>query len=183
MNVFSIIAFLSGAAGVWLTIKKSIWCWPLALVSVVASALEFYDQRLYGDMSLQVVYFFAGLYGWYYWHQRSKESFQPERTATGAWIWLLLLTLLQGLLYFVILKKLGGDQVVLDAALTAASLTATYMMTRRWLENWLAWVIIDAVYVVLYALKQMWWFGALYLLFALMAWYGYCSWKKQGRSN
>lgn len=183
MNGLSIIAFLSGAAGVWLTIKKSIWCWPLALVSVLASAVEFYNQRLYGDMSLQVVYFFAGLYGWYYWQKRSGESFQPRRTASGAWIWLLWLTLAQGLAYFYILKRLGGDQILLDAFLTASSLTATYMMTRRWLENWLAWVFVDGIYVVLYALKHMWWFGALYLLFAAMAWYGYRSWKTQCPSN
>jgi nicotinamide mononucleotide transporter len=54
MSTLSILAFVFGLAGVWFTIQKNIWCWPLALVSVLASLLEFYQQKLFGDMGLQV---------------------------------------------------------------------------------------------------------------------------------
>ena len=61
MDGLSVIAFLTGVAGVWLTIRKNIWCWPISLVSVVTSALAFYQEGVFGDMALQVVYLGAGL--------------------------------------------------------------------------------------------------------------------------
>ncbi len=179
MSELSILAFVFGVAGVWLTIKKNIWCWPLALVSVLASLLEFYQQKLYGDMSLQAFYFAAGIYGWYFWNKKQKQIFNVRHTPGSFWIWLIILTLAQGLLYTFLLTKLKGDQALLDGTLTAASLTATFMMTKRWIENWLAWVLIDLAYVVLYGIKAMWLFALLYLVFAGMAWYGWKQWKTE----
>jgi nicotinamide mononucleotide transporter len=179
MSTLSIVAFVFGVAGVWFTIQKSIWCWPFALVSVLASSVEFYQQKLFGDMSLQAFYFAAGIYGWYYWNRKQKETFYVQVTPKRLWIRLLLITALQSLLYYILLKKLRGDQALFDAILTASSLTATYMMTRRWIENWMAWVIIDMAYVALYGIKCMWLFALLYFVFACMAWYGWEQWKTE----
>jgi len=178
MSVLSIIAFVFGAAGVWLTIKQTIWCWPVSLISVVTSLAEFYNERLYGDMALQVFYFFAGLYGWIFWQQHSKTEFKVEKMKPSLALPLTFITLLQAPVYYFLLVKFGGDKPVLDAILTAASLTATYMMTRKWLENWAAWVIIDSAYVFLYGIKNMWLFALLYLLFAGIAFYGWIKWRK-----
>jgi nicotinamide mononucleotide transporter len=179
MSSLSILAFVFGVAGVWFTIQKSIWCWPLALVSVISSSLEFYQQRLFGDMSLQGVYFVAGIYGWYYWNQKQNETFYVQVTPKPIWFWLFLITAFQSVLYYFLLKKLRGDQALFDAILTAGSISATYMMTKRWIENWFIWVIIDLAYVVLYGLKFMWLFAILYFVFAGMAWYGWKQWKTE----
>lgn len=181
MSLLSLTAFLFGTAGVWLTIKKTSWCWPISLVAVVASMLEFFEARLFGDVALQVFYFLAGIYGWYYWNKREEKAFKVEHIARNVAYKLILLTAAQAVLYYLILKKLKGDQVVFDAILTAASLSATYMMTKRWLENWSAWVAIDLAYVGLYALKEMWLFAVLYLFFATMAFYGWTKWKQELR--
>ena len=65
-----------------------------------------------------------------------------------------------------------------DATLTACSLTATYMMTKKWVENWFVWVLIDGAYVVLYGVKYMCVFAVLYLFFTIMAFYGWIKWRK-----
>ncbi len=179
MNLLSILAFLTGLAGVLLTIRKNIWCWPMALISVVASAIAFFDAHLYGDMSLQVFYFVVGIYGWMYWKSREKEVFAIERTQSKQWMFLILATVFQSILYYFLLEKLKGDQTLFDAILTAFSLTATYMMTKRWIENWLLWVFIDTAYVVLYGIKEMWLFALLYLVFAGMAYYGWKEWNRE----
>jgi len=179
MSILSILAFVFGLAGVWFTIQKSIWCWPLALVSVLASFIEFYQQKLFGDMGLQVFYFGAGIYGWYYWSKKQRQTFHVNHTPKGVWTLLFVLTLVQGIAYYFLLSTLRGDQALFDAVLTAASLTATFMMTKRWIENWLAWVIIDLAYVALYGIKNMWLFALLYFVFAGMAWYGWKQWKAE----
>lgn len=178
MSVLGIIAFISGTLGVWLTIKQNIFCWPMALVSVIAAGIDFYFSRLYGDMALQIFYFFAGLYGWYYWNKNIGLSFEVKAVPLK-WIpFLLIATALQFALYYYLLLYFEGARPLLDAILTAASLTTTYMMTKKWLENWLLWVLIDGTYILLYALTELWLYGALYLLFAAMAYYGWLKWKK-----
>ena len=177
MTALSIVAFVFGTAGVWLTIRQTVWCWPVALVAVVTSAIEFYRERLFGDMALQVFYFFAGVYGWVYWNRHRSGSFSVRSVPISSWAMLGIVTAVQAVIYYYIITHFRGDRAFLDALLTAASLTATYMMTRKWLENWLAWVVIDVTYIYLYAVKDMWLFAALYLFFAVMAGYGYYDWR------
>lgn len=177
-NPLSIIALLFGVAGVWLTILQNIWCWPVSLVSVVTSGYEFYAQRLYGDMSLQAVYLVAGIYGWIYWKRKETAEFKIQRLTSSSLPYYLLATSIQTVIYFLMLKHWNGDRPLFDAILTAASLTATYMMTKKLLENWLAWVLIDGTYIILYGLKAMWPFAVLYLLFTLMAFKGWLKWRK-----
>ena len=178
MPVLGIIALVSGTLGVWLTIRQNILCWPVSLVAVLASIIEFYEQRLFGDMSLQIFYFFLGVYGWIYWNIKRSEIFIIEKVSLKKIPFLLLVTIIQACAYYWLLVYFRGDRPLLDGVLTAASLTATYMMTKKWLENWLAWVLIDGAYVFLYGLKEMWLFCLLYLLFTGMAFYGWLKWRR-----
>lgn len=178
MSLLALISFVTGVAGVWLTIRQRIACWPVGLVSVVTSAVEFYRERLFGDMSLQAFYFVAGVYGWIVWERERRKPFVITFTPPAAWAPIALLTAATSAAFFFLLKRFGGDRAFLDALLTACSLAATYMMTRKWLENWIAWVAIDGTYILLYGLKGMWIFAALYFFFAVMAAFGYARWRK-----
>ena len=179
MLFLGIIAFVFGVLGVWLTIRQNILCWPAALISVVAATIDFYLSRLFGDMALQVFYFFAGIYGWYYWDKHKNLSFEIKRIPMKKTPFLLIVTALQFVLYYKLLIYFEGARPFLDALLTAASLTCTYMMTKKWLENWLIWVIIDSTYILLYVLTDLWLYGLLYLFFAAMAYYGWMTWRKK----
>lgn len=179
MSVLGIIALITGTLGVWLTIKQTIWCWPFALIAVVASIIEFYEVRLFGDMALQIFYFFAGVYGWIYWKQQQQQIFEIKRMNLRLVPILIAVTALQAIIYYYLLIYFKGDRPVLDAILTACSLTTTFMMTKKWVENWILWVGIDATYIVLYALKDMWLFALLNLVFTIIALYGWFKWRKE----
>ena len=178
MSVLGIIALIFGVLGVVFTIRQSIWCWPLSLISVLASITEFYNEKLFGDMSLQIIYLFIGVYGWIYWHKQSTDTFVIKKTNLKAIPLLLLVTIAQSVLYYYLLIYFNGDRPLLDGVLTAASLTTTYMMTKKWVENWLAWTVIDATYIILYGIKEMWLFCILYFLFTIIAFYGWLKWRK-----
>lgn len=179
MSFLGIIALVFGVAGVLLTIKQSIWCWPAALISVVTSGYEFYESRLFGDMALQVFYFIAGVYGWFYWGKNKLKEFIVTPLPLKLIAPLLVITIVQTIVYYFLLRYFKGDQVVFDAILTACSITATYMMTKKWVENWLCWVLIDFAYIALYGIKALWLYAILYFVFTLMAAYGFYSWKKK----
>jgi nicotinamide mononucleotide transporter len=52
-------------------------------------------------------------------------------------------------------------------------------MTKKWVENWLLWIIIDLTYVYLYIIKQLPTYALLYVFFSLMACYGFYTWRKK----
>jgi nicotinamide mononucleotide transporter len=183
MSALAIIALITGVLGVLFTIRQNILCWPFALVSVVTSSIEFYKERLFGDMALQGFYFAAGVYGWWYWGENRKKGFEVSNTPVRMWFVMLGATVVQFFIYYFLLKNFKGDQVVFDAVLTACSITATYMMTKKWIENWAMWVLIDFAYVILYWIKEMPLFAVLNLVFTLMAAYGFYLWRTQRSSK
>ena len=113
-----------------------------------------------------------------YWNKKKDESFVTKHIDSKLIPLLLVITVIQAIVYYYLLIYFGGDKPLFDAILTAASLTNTFIMTKKWLENWLAWILIDISYVLLYSIKNMWPFALLYFLFAVMACYGWIKWKK-----
>lgn len=178
MSLLDSIALIFGVLGVLLTIKQSIWCWPSALISVLTSFVAFYNQRLFGDMLLQIFYFLSGIYGWYFWEKNKNATFIVQKINLKIIPVLLIITTILAITLFFILNYFKGDKVILDSILTAFSLTATYMMTKKWIENWIAWVVIDFTYIILYTSKSMWLFAILYFIFTIMAAYGFFKWRK-----
>ncbi len=179
MEFWDVIALITGVLGVLLTVFESIWCWPMALISVIISTITFYHNRLYGDMSLNVFYFFSGLYGWYYWNAQRQQAFRVAALPLQYLPHILISIAVQAVAYYYILTYFRSDQVLFDSVLTACSFTCTYLMTRKWVENWLLWILIDAAYVFLYIIKEMPTYAILYSFFTLMAAYGFYAWKKQ----
>jgi nicotinamide mononucleotide transporter len=179
MTYWDVIALITGVLGVLLTVFESIWCWPMALISVVISIVTFYQNRLYGDMSLNVFYFFSGIYGWYYWNAHKGKSFKVSALPMKHLPLIVGSIAVQSVVYYYVLTYFRSDQVLFDSILTACSFTCTYLMTRKWVENWLLWVMIDAAYVFLYIIKEMPTYALLYSFFTLMAAYGFYAWKKQ----
>ena len=66
----------------------------------------------------------------------------------------------------------------LDAGVTVLSFLATWMATRKYIENWLIWLVADPLAMVLYAMKGGWLYPVLFGVYTIMAIYGYIQWKK-----
>jgi nicotinamide mononucleotide transporter len=173
------IALITGILGVILTIFEVIWCWPMALISVVISIIAFYNERLYGDMSLNVFYFFSGFYGWYYWNKKKDQPFSVAKMPTKWYVPIILSVIVQSIIYYYLLHYFKSDQILFDSILTACSFSCTFMMTKKWIENWLFWIVIDGAYAILYIIKDMPTYAVLYGFFSIMVIYGYYKWKKQ----
>lgn len=179
MGFWDWIALVTGVLGVLLTIFENILCWPMALFSVVISGVTFYNQRLFGDFSLQLFYFFSGIYGWFYWGKKKNEVFIVSKMSSKWYILITLSIIFQSIIYYYLLGYFKSDQILFDAILTSCSFTCTFMMVKKWIENWVLWIVIDAAYVFLYLIKDLPTYALLYGFFSLMAYYGFYSWKKQ----
>lgn len=179
MALLDWLAFVFGVLGVIFTIRQNIICWPISLIGVGLSFVAFYQQRLFGDAALQIIFFIYGLYGWYNWLKLKPSEFKISVVSPKNITILMVITLVLFLGIYKLLIVFKGDKVLVDAILTALSLTTTYMMIKKWIENWLIWVVIDLAYMGLYISKNMYLFALLYFIFALVAFAGFFQWKKE----
>jgi nicotinamide mononucleotide transporter len=166
---------------VLLAIRESPWCWPFGIANAALFLVVFAQARIYGAASLQAVYVVVSVYGWHRWlrggagHGRLLVSRTPRRWLVG----LLAAGALGTLVLFLLLKHRTDAALPLpDAATTAFSLAAQWMATRKWLESWLLWVAVDAVYVGMYASQRLYPTAGLYAAFLVLAVLGLREWRR-----
>lgn len=159
---------------------KNQWGWLFATISSAIYIFICYYGKLYLETGLQVFYVAMAIYGWYEWSDADDEPNEgiiqwSKKThvyiiSTG-----LILTILTGIFFNIYTDQ---AQPFLDAFTTIFSLIATYMVTKKVLENWFYWIVIDLVAIFLYVNRGLELSGLLYILYTIIAFYGYFNWKK-----
>jgi nicotinamide mononucleotide transporter len=167
--------------GVYLTTRQNIWCWAASIIGIVIYTYIFYHSKLYGDSGLQVFYLFLSFYGWYIWQYGGKGN--DALQATNASFPLLIVLCIIGIagtisLGLLLDNKTDSDVPYWDALTTAFSLVATWMMARKLVENWIFWIVIDIIYTGIYVFKGLNVTAFQYLIFTLLALYGYLQWRR-----
>jgi nicotinamide mononucleotide transporter len=181
-NYIEIIAALLGIAGVYLTIRQSIWCWPVGLVNVLLSLVVFFTSKLYADVVLQVFYLVMTLYGWWFWIFGGEKKFEvPVRKLKKPELFMLLLlgTVFSLLVGYAFARYTDAAFPFWDSALMVWGIIATWAMAKKIIEHWVMWIIIDLNCAALYFCKQLYAFSPLYFIFTVLAIFGYFTWKKQ----
>ena len=172
--------------GVWLNSQPNIWGWPVGLVSVLLAALVYFESRLFAEFGLQIFYAFSSVYGWWKWQtEKDKIHRLTIHRIPQKWIITSLLSglIFTGILYFVLKKSTTADLPLLDSALAIFSLICQIWLARKYLENWLLWMLINVVSVGVYIYKELWFFTGLYMVLFVLAILGYVRWKKQWKEN
>jgi nicotinamide mononucleotide transporter len=185
MERLEIIAVILGLACVWLTVRQHIGCWPTGLAMVSLYLVIFFQAKLYSDVLLQVVYLFLQIYGWYAWlhggagHRRLDVSRLPW-PQVGPWLAACAgaTAVLGGLMS----RYTDASLPYVDAFATVASLIAQWLMGRKVLESWLVWIVVDVVSISMYLVKNLHLTAGLYLVFLVLAAWGWCQWRRSWRS-
>ncbi len=169
-----------GLLYVWLAVRQSVWCWPAGLANAALFLVVFFHARLYAAAALQVVYLALSVYGWRQWLHGGGGHGRLEVGATPR-AWRLALAAAGGAAALALgsFLRYRTDAVLPfpDAAATAGSLVAQWMTTRKWLESWLVWIAVDAVYLAIYSSQRLYQTTALYAVFLAMAVLGYREWR------
>jgi nicotinamide mononucleotide transporter len=174
-------AVLIGIVSVFLSVRENIWSWPTALVNVSLFFLLFYQAGLYSDMGLQAVYFALSLYGWYEWLYggQNRTALRVTRTPSRTWLTLAAIAIIVWAALGRFTSQLPGASLpYLDAATTTTSLAAQWMMTRKLLENWALWMIVDVVYVGMFVYKGLHLTAVNYAVYFVLAFMGYRTWSR-----
>lgn len=179
MGVALEVAALAGAlAYVVLAIRRSVWCWPFAIMSAVLYLQVFAASGLLTQAALQVFYVAVALRGWWLW-SRSAEDLAIVRWPLAAHGLLLIAV---ALLVAVTFQLLPDEEPAwtrwLDAATACAAVAATWLVAHRVLENWHWWLVIDAVSAALFAARGLWLTAALFAGYFGLALLGLGTWRR-----
>lgn len=179
MSNFEIAAVLVSVLGVTLTIRRSMWCWIVNFIAVVMYAYLFYVVKLYGETLLQCVFMAMNIFGFYKWSQAKQQDHEIRLEVLGtkkAYLQIGL-TAIVGLVFGFSLQYFTDAAVpILDGQLAMFSLLATYWTSRKHIQTWMLWVIVDIVYVGMFAYKGLLPTAGLYAAFVLLAAFGWWQW-------
>lgn len=176
-----VLGFITGALCVYLTVKSSVWNFPVGLANNIFFGILFWKARLFNDFGLQIVYFALGAWGWWHWTRGgacTQNEARPIGRAGALQLgWCIVAVPILTLILTLISLRFGGAAPFWDALTTALSLVAQYLLGRKWLENWAFWIAADLIYVPLYLSRGLYLTGVLYGGFLLLCLWGFRSWK------
>jgi nicotinamide mononucleotide transporter len=184
-SYLEILGFFTGIAGVYLTIKRSPFCWPISALNVMLYAVIFYDAKLYADMGLQGVFLFFSVYGWYAWTKGSdnylpdSSPLQVKQSTIKELSFGILITIpIAVILGYMLKNQTNADFPYIDSMLASLSIFAQILQTRKRLENWYIWILVDTVYILIYVSKDLYLSALLYAVFLALAMQGVIEWRK-----
>ena len=164
-----------------LAIRQNAWCWACAIASSAIFLVLFARAGLVMQSALQVFYVGMGVYGWWAWRHGSGAQRAPlpvsrwgARRHVSAIALLLVATLVNG---WIVARVQGGLVPYVDAFVAWVSVLATWMLARKVLENWLYWIVVDAVAAALYWSQGFHATTVLYMLYVVFAVRGFLAWR------
>jgi len=181
--VLELIAVIFGFLSVWYAKRENILVFPTGIISTAIFVYILWIFGLLGDMLINAYYFSMSIYGWYIWTRKVDAShFIPiTRTTPKEKTWAILLfavTVVFVTAVYLWFDKFNTWTAYVDTITTAIFFVGMWLMAKKKLENWTFWIIGDIISIPLYLFKGLIFTSFQYLLFTLIAIFGYLAWKK-----
>ncbi|MDE6802378.1 MAG: nicotinamide riboside transporter PnuC [Muribaculaceae bacterium] len=159
--------------------------WVASVIMPAIGLVLFWNKGLYADCAINCYYLIIAVYGFIAWtrHSHKKDKGSGLRIShtpsSKALILLGCLLLIWGCIAFILHKFIDSTVIFADSLTTSMSIIGMWMLARKYVEQWLVWFVVDAIYVWLYYKKQIYFSGSLYVFYTIMALFGYRRWSKQ----
>lgn len=190
MSWLEFVSTLAGLLAVWLNAREKIINWPIGLLNVAGAFVLFYQSQLYADMFLQIYFFVTGIYGWWLWSKRNKQTDEKEvvisfMTQRQRISWLIAVTCATIFLTYIVLhlnswlpKYFPSSAAfpVADTLIWTMSMAGNFLLTEKKVEAWILWVLVDILAPVLYFQKNLKFVALEYIIFFGIAVYALYQW-------
>ena len=179
--LLQIVGLLLGLLYLWLEYKANIWVWIVGAIMPLVHGVLYLTSGIYADAAMQLYYVAAGLYGLMVWRRAPKKRNDGKIKHTPC-SWYLSLVAVYAMLHvaiYLFLTEFTDSRIpVFDSMSTALSIVAMWMLSRKLVEQWLVWFVVDMISVGLYIYKGIPWTAGLYTLYCALAIVGYLRWRK-----
>lgn len=184
--LLQIIGTLLGLLYLWLEYKANIWVWIIGAIMPLVHGILYLTSGIYADAAMQLYYVAAGIYGLVVWRRAPKKKDDGIIKHTPrSWIVSLVAVyaVLHVAIYFFLTEYTDSRVPVFDSMSTALSIVAMWMLSRKLVEQWLVWLVVDMISVGLYIYKGIPVTAGLYTLYCILAVVGYMRWRRVARES
>lgn len=176
-------AILFGLLSVWFAKKDNILVFPTGIISTLIYAYLLWKWNLLGDSMINVYYFVMSIYGWYHWTRKKGDvvEFPISRMVNDEKKWaviIFLLTVIFVVAVYTFFDKFTHWTSYVDTFVTGIFFVGMWLMARRKIENWILWIVGDAISIPMYLAKGYSFTSIQYLIFTIVAVFGYLEWKR-----
>jgi nicotinamide mononucleotide transporter len=178
-----ITAVIFGLLSVWYAKKDNILVFPTGIISTSIYVYLLWKWSLLGDMMINGYYFIMSIYGWYLWTRKKEGEVEyPIATLSNkeksiAFI-IFIATIAFVVAVYLFFDKFTTWAAYVDTLVTGIFFVGMWLMAKRKIENWILWIIGDIISIPLYFFKGYTFTSIQYILFTIIAFYGYLEWKK-----
>lgn len=181
--ILEITGVIFGFLSVWYSKRENILVYPTGIISTAIFVYILIIYGLLGDMLINAYYFSMSIYGWYIWTRKIDDTHFTPITKTNLNEQKWMLGLFAGTVIFVglvyeIFDKWESWVSYIDIFTTAIFFVGMWLMAKKKLENWIFWIVGDIISFPLYIYKGLIFTAIQFLLFTIIAIYGYKAWKK-----
>ncbi len=176
-----VIGLIIGLLYLYFEYKASIWLWPIGVIMPIVYIIIFYQNKLYADMAFNGYYLFASIYGWYIWANSLQKKDQgvishlPKKYIAGlSATFVAIFTIIA----FLLIRFTDSDVPYGDSFTTSLSILAMWMLAHKYIEQWLLWLVVNAVTAALYSYKELNITVILFVVNFFVSILGYMKWKK-----
>jgi nicotinamide mononucleotide transporter len=180
LRLVELAGFVVTVTSIWLATRENVWYYPTGIASVVLYAWIYFDAKLYAEAGLQVIWLVLLIYGWWHWlHGGANRTELPvTRTPRSGWI----LAIVSGGVMTAVIVTIqrnftDNPAPFVDSSIAAWSIVAQWMTARKWLENWIFWLLVNAAAVPLYITRELWLTAVLYAILFVLAIEGWRKWR------
>ncbi len=174
-----LVAVGLGLAYIVLAIRQQRACWIAGGASTAIYIAVFIEAGLYLQAALQVAYVAMSVYGWMAWRPNGERATRPQSWPLSRHLLSVLAVIMATAASAVLLARYTDTPApIADSLGTWASIVATWLLARRYLETWFWWIIIDAGLAALFASQGLAFTAVLYLVYSVLAVAGWRAWRR-----
>ena len=196
INPVELAGFVLSLAMVYCNIKEIHWGWPLAILSSLLYGSVFWNEQLYGEACLQIMFVLTAAWGWQQWLRgsalapigtdadaspaplaKAKLYVSGLQASERRVAFIATLLAWPSLSYF-LHRYTDSDVAVWDGLVTALSLLGQYLLGRKKIETWWVWMLVNVLTVGLMVEKSLWLTAVLYGIFAVLSYIGLHAWRR-----
>lgn len=180
-TILEVIGFVTGLCYLWYEYHASARLWIFSIIMPLIGMVLYFNKGIYADFAINIYYFLIAIYGYVAWTFNFAKKQKEERpiarinveiagacVSTFALLWFLIA--------FVLTNFTDSTVPYVDAFTTSLSIVAMWMLARKYAEQWLVWIVVDAVSAGLYLYKGIPFYCVLYAIYTVVAYFGYRRW-------
>ena len=178
-----LVAVVLGLVSVWFAKQDNILVYPSGMISTGIFVYLLLQAGLIGDFMINAYYFIMSIYGWYFWTRRKEGKIEHPIARMNSkekrvWFILFMIILLFVGGIYILFDKLKDWSAPLDTFTTALFFVGMWLMARKKIEHWIFWIVGDIISIPLYLFKELGLTSLQYIIFTIIAIFGYIQWKK-----